>query len=60
MDVIPYNSIIEFQISNEHTFTNLSLSTLRDLIEVSKQISENYLENRNDFRCFQRCNVCQE
>lgn len=35
-----YNSIIEFQISNEHTFTNLSLSTLRDLIEVSKiQIS---------------------
>lgn len=33
---------------------------LRDLKEDSKQISENYLKNRNDFRCFQRYNVYQE
>lgn len=54
-----YNLMVEFQVSNEHTFTNLSSSILRNLIEISKQISENYLENRYDFKCFQRCDVYQ-
>lgn len=51
--------MMEFQVSNEHTFKNLSLSILRNLIEISKQISENYLENQYDFRCFQRYDVYQ-
>lgn len=52
-----YNPVMGLQVSSECTSTNSSLSAPPSLI-ASKLVSENYSENRSDFRCCQPCDVC--